>query len=457
MKYFLSAGLVWLCGTCLLVSPQAYAAAKEEQIVVRLSTDQPQLLPLYIAPFINAAAGFSAEYIAELEKVLLFDIGHNGSTYLVPQTAERRQLTKDFDAFPHEMRKEKIFHILKVRIQKQQLSAHLFLLQANGVKTIENLKLTGDLAADRTQIHQLADTIHRVLFASEGIASTHILYTRKHQQAGKWLSEVWEADYDGANRRKLSQPDSGYCVTPLYLPPSPKSRSGAYFYVSYKCGQPKIYLAAFKDRLERRFISLKGSQIMPAISKQRDKVAFISDASGNPDLFLQPFNVETGAIGKPRQIYANYGATQGSPTFSPDGKSIAFVSNKDGSIRIYVMEIPAPDKKLKEIKPRLISRANQESSAPVWSPDGTKLAYCARSGRERQIWIYEFNADREWQLTKSPHNKENPSWAPNSLHVVFNTTNTNPTELYMINLIQQKEVHIPSVPGDKRFPAWEPL
>ena len=161
---------------------------------------------------------------------------------------------------------------------------------------------------------------------------------------------------------------------------------------------------------------------MPAVSQQRDKVAFISDVTGNPDLFLQNFSPEKGAIGKPQQIFSARQATQGSPAFSPDGSRVAFVSDKDGSAKIYVIQIPEPGASLKDIKATLISKANRENSAPTWSPDGTKLAYCSKTSGDRQIWIYDFNTKKEKQITQGTGHKENPSWAPNSLHLVFNST-----------------------------------
>jgi len=68
-------------------------------------------------------------------------------------------------------------------------------------------------------------------------------------------------------------------------------------------------------------LSSTGSPINPC----ETRIAFISDITGNPDLFLQDFSPEKGPIGKPRQIFTTHQATQGSPTFSPDGKRIALL------------------------------------------------------------------------------------------------------------------------------------
>jgi len=48
---------------------------------------------------------------------------------------------------------------------------------------------------------------------------------------------------------------------------------------------------------------------------------------------FQEFHPETGGVGKPVQLFSFPKATQASPTFSPDGSRVAFVSDKDGSPR----------------------------------------------------------------------------------------------------------------------------
>jgi TolB protein len=120
------------------------------------------------------------------------------------------------------------------------------------------------------------------------------------------------------------------------------------------------------------------------------------------------------------------------------------------------MNIPLPGVKLKDIKTTLISKANRENTAPCWSPDGTKLAYCSTTQGDRQIWIYDFVKKQERQVTQGPGNKENPTWAPNSLHLLFNSTGAAGSDLYLINLNQKKATKISAGPGEKHYPCWEP-
>lgn len=433
----------------------------EETIVVKLATES-QLMPLYLAPIYEENPMLEASYISQLEKVLQFDLNHNGMTYTVKHSKEYDHILNT-SHFSHpnnvsEWKALNVFYVLKIQVKDKQLAAKMLSVNGNSEKSVIGLPLTGNLSQDRRQIHRLADMIHKALFEKDGIANTRLIYTIKTVSNNKPTSEIWESDYDGANARQVTR-ENCLCVTPTYVPPKPGFSSGSMMYVSYQSGQPKIYIASLKDGVGRRFSLFKGNQLMPAVSRQRDKemlVAFISDYTGNPDLFIQAFDSEKGLIGKPQQIFATHLATQGTPTFSPNGKQIAFVSNKDGSPRIYVIDIPLPGASLKDIKATLITKNNRENTAPSWSPDGTKLAYCALSNGVRQIWTYDFEKRQEMQVTQGGGHKENPSWAPNSLHLIFNSTGKNGSELYLMNLNQSEAVKITHGPGEKRFPAWEP-
>lgn len=439
---------------CLLFGSLA-SASENDEIVVRLETEV-QLLPLYLGNIGAEKGGFEQSYLTQLEKVLQFDLDHNGMTVVLNKSPEKESLVH-FDKMENgvQWRNLHVYYVVAAKVKDRKISLKALSVNNNTLKTIEDVNLTGDLNQDRKSIHQMADSLHKALFGTDGIASTKILYVKKIKSGEKWCSDIWEADYDGGNARQITQ-EAGYCISPTYVPPKSGRSTGSFFYVSYMNGQPKIFYASLKEKGGKRFSLLGGNQLMPTISPQRDMIAFISDITGNPDLFIQSLDPDTGSTGKPRQIFSAHTAVQGSPTFSPNGKKIAFVSNKDSAARIYVMDIPPPDAKLKDLRPRLISKQNRESTAPCWSPDGTKLAYCALTQGVRQIWIYDFEKNEEKQLTQGPDNKENPSWAPNSLHIIYNSTGRKQSELYLINLNQPKATKISHGPGDKHYPSWEP-
>jgi len=73
-----------------------------------------------------------------------------------------------------------------------------------------------------------------------------------------------------------------------------------------------------------------------------------------------------------------------SPSFSPDGSKLAFVSERGGSPQIYILEL------LTKVVKRITFNGNYNNS-PVFSPDGKKIAFTRLEGNVFRI--YSINLD----------------------------------------------------------------
>ena len=254
---------------------------------VRLSTETP-LLPLLMAKMELQDPAFPAEYLQSLTSVVEFDFAHNGQMQLLPKNDrvgnDLNKWTGPSAAF-----------ILQVSCKGQQIGLNLLQTASRQIIQTPFRALSGDLAQDRREVHLLSDWLYQRLFQKEGIASTKILYSVSTGPLRQKTAEIWESDYDGGNPRK-STTEKSYAITPVYLPPEKGRRSGGFLFVSYRSGQPKIYACSRQGGKSKRVIYLGGNQLMPAISPQGDCIAFVSDITGNPDLFLQLFDKTKGAV-----------------------------------------------------------------------------------------------------------------------------------------------------------------
>ncbi|MES2344437.1 MAG: Tol-Pal system protein TolB [Chlamydiota bacterium] len=439
---------------CALLVLAFGSCAAEEEIRIHLATNNP-LTSIYVSRLYAEDSTFDAKYINALDVALQYNLNFNGLTKAVTRAQEKEEILIQKDvrsAFRIETwQNYGIPYIIKGVITGTTLNVIVFSTQNGSLKYFNDIVLTGQISTDKRQIHKLTDTIQKALFNIDGAANSRILYAVQQKTAkidgGDWISEIWECDWDGSNTRQITRENS-YSVTPVAI----ASKSDRFLYVSYKQGQPKIYIANTKEGSGKRLIDLRGNQLLPAVSLKRDKIAFICDAGGRTDLFVQAFHPDKGEIGKPVQLFSYPRSTQASPTFNPDGSKIAFVSDKDGLPRIYI--IPTSTSSSRRSHPVLLTKQNNESTCPAWSPNGKKIAYSSKTNGVRQIWIYDFDTRTEKQLTFGPGNKENPAWSPNSTHIVFNSTDAASSELYVVNLNQPEAIKITKGPGKKHYPTW---
>jgi hypothetical protein len=95
------------------------------------------------------------------------------------------------------------------------------------------------------------------------------------------------------------------------------------------------------------------------------------------------------------------------PVWSPDGSRIAYVSRETGNDEIYIYDIGS------EISTRITRGGNPfiYKQKPTWSPDGTEIAFKANDGTLNfQIWIMSADGNNLRNISKSTSNDSDPIW-----------------------------------------------
>ena len=114
-----------------------------------------------------------------------------------------------------------------------------------------------------------------------------------------------------------------------------------------------------------------------------------------------------------------------SPSWSPDGQRLAYVSFETERPVIYIQELLTGERK------RLQSFKGL-NGAPSWSPDGKQLAVVLSRDGNPEIYVYDLARDKLRRLTRNRAIDTEPVWSPDGESIVFTSSRSGGAQLYQI-------------------------
>ena len=131
-----------------------------------------------------------------------------------------------------------------------------------------------------------------------------------------------------------------------------------------------------------------------------------SNKGGNWNLYL--IQASTGEVKR----LTDQKADDHSPVWSPDGKRIAFISDRGGSENIWTMKLDGTDlKQLTKEKSRWFLQLQ-------WSPDGSRIAYSAGGEARHHVYAVAVTTGKVARLS-SGEDSHTPSWSPDGKRLVY--------------------------------------
>jgi dipeptidyl aminopeptidase/acylaminoacyl peptidase len=113
-----------------------------------------------------------------------------------------------------------------------------------------------------------------------------------------------------------------------------------------------------------------------------------------------------------------------SPDYSPDGKRIAFESERTGNQEIWSVDSDGHD------AVQVTNFAGPPVGTPRWSPDGTRIAFDSRKYENADIFVIGANGGEAVRITSEPSNEVLPAWSSDGKWIYFVSDRTGREEIW---------------------------
>lgn len=140
----------------------------------------------------------------------------------------------------------------------------------------------------------------------------------------------------------------------------------------------------------------------PRWSPSGDKIVFVSQRDGTNDIFVMD------ADGSNPTNLSNSGSQDRSPTWSSDGSKIAFAS----SFQIHTMNSDGSNQ-------NNISQNGFYESWPDWSPAGDKIVFVSERSGTMEIYVMDSDGSNATRLTNNLIADTNPRWSSDGTKIAF--------------------------------------
>ena len=148
----------------------------------------------------------------------------------------------------------------------------------------------------------------------------------------------------------------------------------------------KLQVADADGHRPQVVVESKEPILSPSWSMDGRKIAYVMFRNRRPNIFIQEL-----ATGKRQQV-AQFRGLNGAPAWSPDGKKLALVLSKDNNPEIYTLDIATQ-------KLERMTNHYAIDTEPSWEPDGKGIVFTSDRGGNPQIYRLDVNSKRVERVT----------------------------------------------------------
>ncbi len=207
----------------------------------------------------------------------------------------------------------------------------------------------------------------------------------------------------------------------------------------------EIYVADYDGANQRRVTTGRSLNITPTWSPDGRSIAYTSYRRGQPNIFIS--NIYQGTL---EELTKNPPpANNMLPAWSPDGKQLCFTSTRDGNAELYVVNRDGSNLR------RLTNHPGADIT-PTWSPSGTTIAFTSDRSGTPQIYSIGVDGLGLRKITSESY-ADRPTWSPAPYNELAFASRTGPGfDIKVLDLASGQVRQLTSGEGTNESPAWSP-
>jgi Tol biopolymer transport system component len=164
-----------------------------------------------------------------------------------------------------------------------------------------------------------------------------------------------------------------------------------------------------------------------SIARQGDRLAY-AQVSRDLNIYRLELTMQTSgphAAGAPTSFISST-RLELDPQFAPDGRHIAFVSNRSGTDEIWSCDTDGKN------LTQLTNLGGSRAETPSWSPDSRFVAFTSYAGGNADIYLVSANGGNVRRLTNDPSRELMPSWSVDGHSIYLSSNRTGKNEIWKI-------------------------